>query len=210
MRKSSKQVGAFSITANIARQIKKDHPEIVESYRQGMVVREIINFYGIESSYGVTREIARGSVGVALRGGLGVRGLISKSEAEKLALEHLVNSDARNRELGKGIFGMSPREREEKVYSQQRKRGTAIYGLTTGERVEAGKKSALVQGFVPWDDEGEESESQFALKLSQMSQYRRGSLIRVALIADTLNRVYHKGKSVRTAQSVRNKLRKFS
>ena len=76
----------------------------------------------------------------------------------------------------------------------------SIYRRETGKDPLAGR--------VPWvpAEETEEqykfSELEVTFRLSQRPEYRRGTLVKGAKIADELNRLFHDGESVRTADAV--------
>jgi hypothetical protein len=123
------QVGAIRLIAAIGEDIRNNHPEIAEDYRNGLTAPKLVAIHGFEHCYGVSRNIAIDAVRSAIRGYSGYyyepyQGLIAdRSERESLALAH-------NRETG------------EELYKQK----NGIHALTQEQKAEAGRKGGLIRG----------------------------------------------------------------
>jgi len=109
-----KQLGAINLILKLGRTLQSECSEIVEEYRGGLFVSEIVKKYDIEGTYEVNHWIAMGAVGIALRGhhnNFGVKsyeGLLEKDEAERLATEHIRAA----REKGLGVHAMTTKQRK--------------------------------------------------------------------------------------------------
>jgi hypothetical protein len=112
--------------------------------------------------------------------------------------------------LGLGIHGASKEERSRwgkkggRIAGEQAKKiGRGYCGLSLQERIKSGKKSAIRQGFVPYSSR----EEAVLLKLNQ--KYQDTQVGRYELIADILNRRFHKGKKIRTSKKLKMKIHKL-
>ena len=123
-----------------------------------------------------------------------------------------------NYEKRLGAHGRTPEQRRE----TGRKNGKALYemgkgihGWTTEQRRENSRKAAMARGLVQWvlaEETNEHytfSEVETAYRLAQCPEYRRGSLIKNAKIADELNIIFHNGEPIRNANTVNHQLSKY-
>ena len=114
-------------------------------------------------------------------------------------------------EMGKGVHGRTAEQMSEhgrKGGEAAYEMGKGIHGMTTEQRSENSRKNVMARGFVPWvpaEETNEHyrfSEVETAFKLSQCPEYRRGTLVKGAKIADELNTLFHDGEPVRSATAV--------
>ena len=218
------QLFAIRRAGEVGKRLQEDFPEIADRYRNGMTLPEISLEYCIQELYDTTsRDVARNAVRDALRGydfdEISYPGLIEDDEERRnIGLEHMRENGKANYEMRKGIHGLTPEQRSE----TSRKSGKTLYetrkgihGLTPEQLSENGRKGATAIGFVPWvpaEETNEHytfSEVETALRLAQCPEYRRGSLIKNAKIADELNVIFHNEGPVRTESAVGSQLRKY-
>ena len=138
-------------------------------------------------------------------------GLTYRSEGGRKAVEE-----------GKGAHGYNPETGVRYVVENGRKtaaEGKGVHGLTPEQRSEysskggriGGIKAALAKGLIPW--EKEETEYAHLLSLEPEFQHQKGSWKGKGdykTIAQVLNEDYHNGKEVRSQQSVKKNLFKYT
>jgi len=187
------QITAIKKEVLLGRELQVLYPEIAEDYRKGMTHKEIVEKYNITGQFGVDEEFAKNTVGYSIRGILRAMfdlkpysGLITdKEELERLAQDHNIEGGRKTYEQGKGIHGMSEEERIE----ASRK---------------GGKISAILRGQILWT----EIEEQIALELHQ--EIGKGVCGKNIKIAEIINQEFHKGKKVRTIDSIHARIRELS
>ena len=121
-------------------------------------------------------------------------------------------------EMRKGIHGITAEQRRENGRKNGKaayEKGKGIHGITAEQRSENSRKNVIARGLVPWvlaEETNEHytfSEVETAYRLSQCPEYRRGSLIKNAKIADELNVIFHNEGPVRTESAVGIQLSRY-
>ena len=195
---TDEQIRAIRLISELGLRLQRDLPEIVEDYRRGMFALEIVSKYDIISMYGITKNIAKEAVYRALRGNIETRlgiknygGLLEEDEIEELRMKHFLR---RGRIGARRILEL----------------GIGIHGRTSEQKNEDLRKATIGRGETPWEPE----EIEFAYQLSQDPNYRLfgryiQDKINSKLIAERINKKYHRGIKVRTSISIHNKIKKL-
>lgn len=183
----AKTVSAIAMSAELGQRIQSDHPEVVALYRRLIPLSTIVQTLGLIDGYGVSERIARNAIEYALRGyrwGYGVasyEGLIT--DAEEL---QRIRSGYRKK-LGRRL--------------KRQKKG--ICGQSKEEHRKAGYAGAKAVGWIVFT----KRERECALRLCADPRfcYDNGRLKgkpKLELVAQELNKRFHKSQSVRTKHSV--------
>ena len=185
--KRSRAVSAIAMSVNLGRRIQRDHTEVVAMYRRLTPLSTIVHKLGLIDGYGVSERIARNAIEYAIRGyhwRLGVasyEGLITDvEELDKIVSGYRKKIGRRLRRQKKGICGQSKEERRKAAYAGAKAVGWIVY--TKRER-------------------------ECALRLCADPRfcYANGShkgKPQLELVAQELNRKFHKSQSVRNKYSV--------
>ena len=155
------QLAAIKTGINLGRTLQKDHPKIANLYRQNRTLPKIAEELNIQEEYGVGYNVASNGVQKAISGHDGSFGIDSYNglmeEGEKIMI-----SKKNVQEAFRNIFKKSYREK------------TGIFGRTSKQHSEDGKKgaqrAAIARGFTLWT----EDEISLAYQLSQQSAYKWG------------------------------------
>ena len=141
--------------------------------------------------------------------GKGIHGMTAEQQSEHSKALY---------EMGKGINGMTTEQRRENGRKNGKaayEKGKGIHGLTAEQRSENSRKNVIARGLVPWvlaEETNEHytfSEVETAYRLAQCPEYRRGSLIKNAKIADELNVIFHNEGPVRKGIAVGIQLSRY-
>ena len=185
--KWSRAVSAIAMSADLGRRIQRDHTEVVAMYRRLTPLSTIVHKLGLIDGYGVSERIARNAIEYAIRGyhwRLGVasyEGLITDVEE----LDQIVSGY--HRKIGRRL--------------RRQKRG--ICGQSKEEHRKAGYAGAKAVGWIVYT----KRERECALRLCAAPRFchengrHRGKPI-LELVAQELNRKFHKSQSVRNRHSV--------
>ncbi|MBI2632709.1 hypothetical protein HYW75_06915 [Candidatus Pacearchaeota archaeon] len=195
---------AIKLSIEIGRRIQQDLPRIAEDYGKLLSRKEIANKYNICEMYGVDIEIAKPAISYAIRGYHGeenvgkhriprFEGLITdKKELKRIRLK-LIEKGLEYMVIEKiGIHSQNIEER--RLLSSK-----------------GGVNSAISNGFVPWSNE----ELDEAYRCSENNKYwcRKGYAgkhrVDNNLIADRINKLFHKGERVRNGYKVKIKLCRY-
>ncbi len=202
------QIKAISLSEKYGKIIARELEGIVEDYRNGSTIPEMIKKYHIGERYGLNTE--RCCV-TSMSNALGI--LLSKEERRVLESEHHSKKAIELYEEGVGLFSLSE-ERMQEIRSKAGKiggqvsysKGKGFFGLSKEEKrknsSKGGKSSAVSQGNVLFEDE----EIKAIQELSQFLEYQKGSRIRTTKIAELLNQKFHNGKNIRNQRSISNLL----
>lgn len=183
----AKMFSAIAISADLGKRIQRDHSEVVDMYRRFVPLSVIVKRLNLIEDYGASERIARNAIEYALRGyhwGYGVasyEGLITDvDELDEIESGYRKKTGKRLRRQKKGIFGQSKEERKR-----------------------AGCAGAKAVGSIVFT----KKESQWALRLCADRRfcYEKGNhkgQPRLELIAQELNKKFHKRQNVRTKHSV--------
>jgi hypothetical protein len=205
------QIKAISLSEKYGKIIARELEGVVEDYRNGSTILEIIEKYHIGERYGLTTE--RCCV-TSVSNALGI--LLSKEERRALESEHHSKKAIELYEEGVGLFSLSE-ERKQEVRSKAGKiggqvsysKGKGFFSLSEEEKrrnsSKGGKAAAVSQGHVPFEDD----EKELVLELSQLLEYQKGSRIRTTKIAELLNQRLHNGENIRNERSITNLLFKL-
>ena len=215
----NQQRKAIRMSKELGLKLKERFPEIAYAYRKGSTLREIVDEYGIAQQYNIPLRVAIGAVSLAIRGhagGFGIppyRGLINdESELEALCNEHRNKPLRSNHPDDLSKYG----RKGGKISGNQNKgSGKIICGMTGKELREAGVKSAISRGFVPWIRRIKAgryyipSEIYYTYQLSQDPEYWSGTKTNNQMIANEINQIYHNGVPVRSGESVKVALQRY-
>jgi len=185
--KWSRAVSAIAMSVQLGRRIQRDHAEVVALYRRLTPLSTIVHKLGLIDAYGVSERIARNAVEYAIRGyhwGLGVasyEGLITDGE-----------------ELDQIVSGYRI-----KIGRMIRRQKMGIFGLSKEEQSKAGCAGAKAVGWVVFT----KRERECALRLCAAPRFchengRHRGKPKLELVAQELNRKFHKSQSVRNKYSV--------
>ena len=175
------------MSADLGRKIQREHPEVVAMYRRLTPLSTIVHKLGLIDGYGVSERIARNAIGYAIRGyhwGLGVasyEGLITDVE-----------------ELDTIVSGY-----RKKIGRRLRRQKRGICGQSKEEHRKAGYAGAKAVGWIVYT----KRERECALRLCAAPRFchengRHRGKPKLELVAQELNRKFHKSQSVRTMYSV--------
>ena len=235
----SETTRAIIHSIQLGKRLQSDCPKIVDDFRNGMSYPKINIKYYIQSDYGVDESLAIAAIGCAIRGHKGsfnippYAGLIEdSSELERICKSHRSASAS---DLGTkcveeklGIFGRTVKQHKEdsaKGGNSAYKNKKGFHSLTYNEIIDAaeaggkasylkkvgvhsrtekkmhkdGIKGVIAIGLVPWS----KSEKNYAYKLFNINGHD------YSLIAEELNKEYHKNEPVRTEMAVYLALYKF-
>lgn len=185
--------------------LQKSYPEIADDYRAGLTQRQISDKYGVKETYKIKKDATADTiVHYALAGSRNsfhgkagrtlnpYKGLLTESEMAEITRSQRVTRGHKIKEMREGIFGLD-NEALRKNASAAGKIGGAIGART----------AHLNQGRVLWTD----VEVYTALLLTYDPEYHARKDIHArknaTKIASKLNELFHKGKPVRTAETVR-------
>lgn len=174
-----RQVAIIQKAEDLSQKLIERLPEIADDYRGGLNQREIAEKYKLDQTEGIS--VARTAISLALKK------LIPRKK-ERLKIKHEIQKRA-----GHDIV-------RDKI---------GIHKLTREQR----KKITLQCGMIPWenhlfDPETGLDEMHYCIQLLKNPRLKRKRndhfYMDYERIAKRLNRVFHKRKEVRTADSVRN------
>ncbi len=183
----AKAFSAISMAANLGRRIQSDHAEVVAMYRRLTPLSTIARRLGLMKLYGVSERVARNAIAYALRGyfgGCGVEsyeGLVTDvEELDRIARGYHAQTGRRLRRQKIGICGQSKEDQRKAIVAAVQALGRTIFT---------------------------KKETACALKLCTAPRfcYESGphkGQPRLELVAQELNKRFHKGQSVRTKRSV--------
>ena len=186
--RAPEQIKAVRVAEQKKEVILVEYPQVADDYREGLTYDEIATKYDIADKHGITQEIAKTAVSLAIN-------ILLGSERAKVTSEHQATKKARG---------------GQKTFEQK----TGIHVLSHEERSDFGKKGAQIntieKGIIPWHGgpkvlkEGWKlDEGDYCLYLATRQKRESGKLRRnTEQIADELNRVFHYGQAVRTADTV--------
>lgn len=182
---------AIIVAARTGRMAQDEIPVVAEEYRHGSYLRESVTTHldFFERHNVTSNRLAISSLRFALCGYDGCAkvprydGLLLAEERRQLSLAHLARSSS---ETGR------------RSYQQH----TGLHALPLERRIDAGKKSAIARGLIPWENK----EIEDALALAEQIKYGPNSshpgLPKWGLIAELLNSKYHSGALIRTSESL--------
>jgi len=175
------------MSADLGRRIQREHPEVVAMYRRLAPLSTIVHKLGLIDCYRANERIARNAIEYAIRGyhwGLDIasyEGLITDpEELDKIVSGYRKKIGRRLRRQKKGICGQSKEEQRKAGYAGAKAVGWIVY--TKRER-----ECALRLCATP----------RFCHEIGWL----RGKP-KLALVAQELNRRFHKNQSVRNKHSV--------
>ena len=175
------------MSADLGRRLQREHPEVVAMYRRLTPLSTIVHKLGLIDGYGVSERIARNAIEYAIRGyhwSLGVasyEGLITDvEELDKIVSGYRKKIGRRLRRQKRGICGQSKEEQRKACYAGAKAVGWIVY--TKRER-------------------------ECALRLCAAPRFchengRHRGKPKLELVAQELNRKFHKSQSVRNKYSV--------
>ncbi|MEK6846538.1 MAG: hypothetical protein AABY16_00015 [Nanoarchaeota archaeon] len=155
------QIRAIEIAIKLGRTLQQNHPEIVDLYRQGFFLPQIVEQLDIVSEYRVTENVALSGVGYAISGNNSLfgkifyDGLIPEEERKELETEHKFEwgkiIGSRTYEQRKGVHA---RTKEEMIKhgrmggkiggSKSYGEGKGVHGMTTEQKEEASSKGGQI------------------------------------------------------------------
>ena len=224
---SIRQKCAIARVRQIASKLQKEHPEILDIYRNNKTLPEIVNELSLCNEYTLSQRVAITAVSAALRGcsnstlGLNsLKGLLDTEEADELLKKHRQDYNRRAVKNGIGLYGLSSEERikNSKIGgSKSGKKNLELYILSKPEIHKAvSRKGVIARGKVPWKEREitptycRLSEKEFTLMLYQSEKYqtwqRRHNIEK---IKEKVNEVYHNDEPVRTYEAIKQTISKL-
>ena len=220
---TDKQINAIRIGLNLGRILQREHPDIVEIWKEAGSHVKAAEVLEVQERYGVTEIIARNAVGYAISGYRGDQftpaydPLISKEERAAITQEHvldcrLADAEEVNPETGERIIVEKARKGGPKGYA------AGLAKRSHKERSEWRRQALLDQGIIPFTDE----ELEYAHQLTQNPEYQWDTPLmkgraRLELVVLELNIQIHDCEEDRNVASVsgalcryRKKLKKVS
>ncbi len=208
------RVTAIARSLSLGRKLQQDIPQLAADYRAGTKLLDIVSKYKITERYGVTSNIARAGVGIAIRGYEGGKivsafdGLVPRDEFEMLDRERRsVNGKKGGRatfERKVGLFAPPGSGIPKRASSEQGKYFLSEEASSAARR-RGGIAAAISRGDTLWS----EQELQYAYGLSQDPGYQVIGGVNNIKIAAELNSRFHEGRNVRNNHSTGIMLRKY-
>ncbi len=229
------KIAAIIRSASLGVTLQRDMPEIVESYRKGFSLLEIVDMMNVCERYGVTRYVAKYGVRKAISGHDGnfrtgpYEGLIGDEERRELEREHKSDSGTRAvehvsiaerikngrevHEAGLGIHALSVGQKSAagKLGGDNTvKNRSGYHSLSTEKRRIFARESVKSRGFVPWG----EDEKKRAYEMSLMGEYQHSDGASAgrtdySKLTDWVNDTFHSGRKVRTILAVGTIVRNY-
>lgn len=192
------KMGAIKQGIELGVRIQKLFPLIVEDYKEGKSLNELVRDYNIQEVFRVRNRVAQMAMFYALKGYNGYfdsftepaySGLMNISEFKRAAEEHHIEC---GRKLGLS-YG-------KKVGRLTYKKGIGVHSMSYEERRKAGQEGMMKRGYFPWSDK----EIKKLYKLSQNPNYQcqSGNRIKAIKIAEKINNIFYKGKEIRTPRAI--------
>lgn len=200
-----RKVSAIKLARRLGRVYSIRRPDIAEMFRQGLTHLEIAVEIGLyRERGGVTKRVAEEAVYYSLHGhpgGYGINsypGLMSREELRE------IDSLRRKTYLRKAGSASAAVQKKERI---------GIFGLSSRQKSEAGKrgaeKSLKVQGITPWiKGQGylfDEIACAYLLSIHPSYQFQEGinkGKPNCREIANLLNEIYHNNEEIRTKATV--------
>jgi hypothetical protein len=183
----ARSFSAISMAADLGRRIQSDHAEVVAMYRRFTPLSTMARRLGLMKGYGVSERIARNAIEYALRGFPGgyraasYEGLITDAD-----------------ELKAIVSGY-----RKKTGNKLKRQKKGFCGQTKEERRRAAIAGATAVGWIVFT----EKEIECATRLCAAPRFcyesgRHKGKPQLELVAQELNKRFHKGHSVRDRHSV--------
>jgi hypothetical protein len=220
-RLTGRQLVAIRLAAEVGDDIRKNHPEIAEEYRNGLTAPKLAVGYGFDRRYAVGRQVAIDAVRNAIRGYSGhchehYNGLISdRSERETLAFAHNRQTGTEEYERKHGIHALTKEQKAAAGREGGLIGGPLSYRLRIGchamtpEELRehcrkiaplggkaGGAASLIARGLLPYAPaaSGRAAEIEFAFLLASDPSYRGPVRANFGKMAEKLNEAFHASK----------------
>ena len=196
----ARTLSAISMAADLGRRIQSDHAEVVAMYRRFTPLSTMVRRLGLMKGYGVSERIARNAIEYALRGFPGAYRVAS--------YEGLITDSDELKAIVSGY--------RKKTGNRLKREKKGLCGLTKEEQRKAAIAGAKAVGWIVFTKR--ETECAFRLCADRRFCYESGphnGKPKLELVAQELNKRFHKGQPVRDRHSVnslrgRSKRRKVS
>lgn len=207
----SKQFAGIRRAIILGKTLQTDLGEnLRDFYKNGGTISQAIEEFDVRETYGVTYNVARVGIRLALAGSPWdnrniepYEGLIEDEiEREKIRLEHLTESGKsigdRMYVEGKGIHTQTPEERRKLAFRGGKTMGNKAYkeklgvhARTQAQMREDSLKAVRARGGTPWFDE----------EIKLINELKRDGY-KTLEIAQALNGSFHNGEEIRTVHAV--------